>query len=69
MRGLGVQRHECVFVGDGGSFELTGAAELGMEVHRFRAPNNDEGDSIDKDEGWTGRTFTDLTDLVAATSS
>lgn len=62
---LGVQPQECVFVGDGGSNELAGAAELGMEVYRFRPDRSDLSDSIDQDQTWRGPTLTDLNDLVA----
>ena len=53
-----------MFVGDGGSFELTGARELGIEAYRFVGKSDDLGESIDEDDGWTGVTITDLHDLV-----
>jgi putative hydrolase of the HAD superfamily len=68
IRGLGVDARDCVFVGDGSSHELTGAAQLGMRVYRFRPEAVDMGDSIDADETWTGQALNDLQDLVAIAS-
>lgn len=68
VRDLGVEPHECVFVGDGGSFELSGASGLGMATYRFRAECTDPGDAIDQDEAWAGPTISDLTELVVAAS-
>jgi putative hydrolase of the HAD superfamily len=36
---LGVSPPECLYIGDGGSRELTGAAELGMHPVRLAAPD------------------------------
>lgn len=68
-RELGVEPEECVFVGDGGSHELTGAAELGMRAYRYMPNRTDLADSIDVDDGWTGPTLTDLAQLVPAISA
>lgn len=62
--GLGVDPQDCVYVGDGGSYELTGASALGMSAIRFQPPENLRGDSIDEDSDWTGEVITDLTDLL-----
>lgn len=64
VRELGVQPRECLFVGDGGSHELSGAAALGMSAIRFAPPDESRGDSIDEDTAWSGETLTDLMDLV-----
>ena len=64
VRQLGVRPEECMFVGDGGSFELTGARELGIEAYRFVGKSDDLGESIDEDDGWAGVTITDLHDLL-----
>lgn len=68
IRGLGVDARDCIFVGDGSSQELTGAAQLGMRVYRFRPEAVDMRDSIDADETWTGQTSYDLQELVAIAS-
>lgn len=66
---LGVRPEECVFVGDGGSQELTGAASLGMTVHRYRHPGTDPADAIDEDHAWEGPTVTALEDVAASVLS
>jgi len=38
-RRLGVEPRECLYVGDGGSYELTGAAAFGMTAVRLAAPD------------------------------
>lgn len=54
---LGVDPDDCVFVGDGGSHELSGAAALGMTVRRYASPHS--GDRVDPDD-WVGPTIDDL---------
>lgn len=56
-RGLGVPPDDCLFVGDGGSHELSGAAALGMTVRRYTSPHS--GDAVDPDE-WQGPEIDDL---------
>lgn len=65
IRQLGVEPEECLYVGDGGSQELTGAADLGMDVYRFRADNRILGDVVDQDHSWSGPALTDFESLVA----
>jgi len=61
---LGVEPNECIYVGDGGSFELTGAQRVGMHPIRIRAPYESE-DSMRVDEDpWTGTTISYLRELV-----
>lgn len=55
---------ECLFVGDGGSYELAGATALGMTAIRFAPPSESRGDLIDEDAGCSGETISDLMDLV-----
>ena len=59
---LGVSPGECVFVGDGGSRELTGATELGMRAVHYRPAEAPSG-VIDGEE-WEGESVADLADLV-----
>ena len=61
---LGVEPRNCVFVGDGGSRELSGAAALGMTAIRFLPPSFDRGEVIDNDPSWAGPGITDLFELV-----
>lgn len=65
---LGVQAERCMFVGDGGARELTGAAALGMEAVLLRAPGeghtwfdaNYRQDALE----WAGTVVTDLSELL-----
>ena len=53
----------CLYVGDGGSDELTGAQALGMSVIRYVGQHDLMGEQIDPDDGWVGPSITDLTAL------
>lgn len=65
VRALGVKPGDCVYVGDGGSYELTGAEALGMRPIRFQPPDDARGYSIDGDVGWSGEVISDLRDLIS----
>ena len=66
-RRLRVQPSECLFVGDGGSRELSGAAEAGMSAVLLAAP--EEQDNLDThridEENWKGPRISDLKELLA----
>jgi putative hydrolase of the HAD superfamily len=64
VRTLGVDADMCVFVGDGGSHELTGASALGMTVFRYAPHQGQTGDVLGRDPDWTGPVLTDLMDLA-----
>jgi len=62
---LNVEPRECVYVGDGGSGELTGAAGVGMSVVLIRCPDEppsafDRADAAN----WRGPTISALSDLL-----
>jgi putative hydrolase of the HAD superfamily len=57
---LGVEPSDCVFVGDGGSRELTGAAALGMRAVLLESDG--EG-RVDPDLEWSGPSIASLADL------
>jgi putative hydrolase of the HAD superfamily len=64
---LGVAPGECLYVGDGGSRELTGAEAAGLTAIRLAAPDLDGHLAYDRDP-WAGRTISALAqavDLVA----
>jgi putative hydrolase of the HAD superfamily len=61
---LGVPPSECVYVGDGGSRELTGAVEVGMTAVRLAAPDLSHHLVFDAEPDWTGPAVTALSDLV-----
>lgn len=63
MTGLRVTPAECVYVGDGGSRELTGAEALRMRAIRFRPSGEDLGGVDDPDLDWAGQEIDDLAEL------
>jgi putative hydrolase of the HAD superfamily len=61
---LGVIPEDCLYVGDGGSRELTGAAAVGMTAVRLDAPDLGHHLVFDQDEAFTGPSVTALTDIL-----
>ena len=61
---LGVAPDECVYVGDGGSRELTGAAAVGMTPVRLAAPDLRNHLVFDADHDFAGLEVEYLTDLL-----
>ena len=61
---LGVPPRHCLYVGDGGSQELTGATQAGLTAVRLAAPDLAGHLVFNADTGWTGSTVTSLTDLL-----
>jgi putative hydrolase of the HAD superfamily len=61
---LGVRPDECLYVGDGGSHELTGAAAVGMDPVRLTAPDLANHLVFDADTNFAGRTVRSLTEVV-----
>jgi putative hydrolase of the HAD superfamily len=63
---LALASDDCVYVGDGGSRELTGANAFGLRAFRYRFPGPPAGpgDVIDPDTEWTGPTLSSLTELL-----
>jgi putative hydrolase of the HAD superfamily len=57
---LGVDPADCLFVGDGGSRELTGAAALGMRALRLET---DRLGQVDPDDEWAGGSIAGLEEL------
>jgi putative hydrolase of the HAD superfamily len=64
-RALKVDPSDCVFVGDGGSNELTGAQALGMTTYRFAPSNPGPGTIVDPDLEWRGPEIRDLAELTS----
>ena len=62
---LGVSPAECLYVGDGGSHELTGAAVVGMTPVRLTAPDLAHHLVFDADTNFCGRTVRSLTEVVS----
>jgi putative hydrolase of the HAD superfamily len=64
VRQLGVPAQECVYVGDGGGGELTGAAALGMRAIRLDTGAR-PADRYDDDAAFAGDEITMLAELLA----
>lgn len=55
----------CVFVGDGGSHELTGAGAAGISAFQYIFPGEESGAyRVDYDSGWHGTRLSDPRDLL-----
>jgi putative hydrolase of the HAD superfamily len=61
---LGLEPGACLYVGDGGGGELTGAAALGLQVVRLRPPGGDPSDRYDDDDSFGGPEVAALADLL-----
>ena len=62
---LGVEPEQCLYVGDGGSRELSGAQAVGMTAVRLAAPDLADHLVFDRDEDFTGPSIRSLTDILA----
>jgi putative hydrolase of the HAD superfamily len=60
---LGVEPYECMYVGDGGSHELTGAQLTGMTAIRLAAPDLGRHLTFEADANWDGPVITSLAHL------
>ena len=62
---LGIEPQACLYVGDGSSRELTGAAQAGMHPVLIRVPDEDSADAhqIDK-EDWNGPAISSLREVL-----
>ena len=61
-QGLQVSPNRCLYVGDGGSGELTGASEFGMEVVLIHAPYDTVSGSR---EDWPGTRIAAINEVLA----
>jgi putative hydrolase of the HAD superfamily len=62
---LGVAPEKCLFVGDGGSRELTGAAAVGMDAVLIRVPEDAGDDAFRRDaEEWSGTRVAALQEVL-----
>ncbi|HEV7896600.1 MAG TPA: HAD-IA family hydrolase [Planosporangium sp.] len=64
-RQLRLDPDECLYVGDGGSRELSGAREVGMSTVRMAAPDLAGHLVFRGDPEWCGPAITSLTEVVA----
>ncbi|MET8350828.1 MULTISPECIES: HAD family hydrolase [unclassified Micromonospora] len=63
-RRLGLAPRDCLYVGDGGSQELTGAERAGMTAVRLAAPDLAEHMVFNADRDWRGPTLSTLRDVL-----
>jgi putative hydrolase of the HAD superfamily len=61
---LGVSPADCLYVGDGGGHELTGASGVGMRAVLLAGPDWRLHHAHDQESGWTGARIGSLTELV-----
>lgn len=61
---LGVDPHECIYIGDGGSGELTGAVQAGMRAWRLEAHDAAEAIIYNADDNWSGPAVTTLREVL-----
>lgn len=61
---LGVPPGNCLYVGDGGSRELTGAVAAGLDAVRLLAPDLGDHLVFDPDTGFTGPALTSLREVI-----
>jgi putative hydrolase of the HAD superfamily len=61
---LDVSPEECIYLGDGGSRELSGAAAVGMTAVRLAAPDLADHLVFDHDMAFTGPSVRSLTELL-----
>lgn len=61
---LGLAPADCLYVGDGGSQELTGADRAGMTAVRLAAPDLAEHMAFNVDRGWDGPVLTSLAQVL-----
>ncbi|GAA0543151.1 hypothetical protein GCM10010172_25810 [Paractinoplanes ferrugineus] len=66
---LAVRPAECLYVGDGGSHELTGAAAVGMTPVRLAAPDLARHLVFDSDTNFAGRTVRSLSEVIGLIDS
>ena len=59
---LRVEPRDCLFIGDGGSGELTGATNVGMDAVLIRAPNDTENGNR---EDWQGIRISSVEEVLS----
>jgi putative hydrolase of the HAD superfamily len=61
---LGVAPAECLYVGDGGSRELSGAAAVGMTPVMLRADDWHDNSAHDREDDWPGPEIGSFSELI-----
>jgi putative hydrolase of the HAD superfamily len=63
-RRLGTVPRDCLYVGDGGGNELTGASRCGMRAYMLRATDWADNDAHQREDDWPGPTLPSLTAVL-----
>lgn len=61
---LGVDPEDCMFIGDGGSQELSGALEVGMHPVLIRVDADSDEAHLSRREEWEGTTIASLAEVL-----
>lgn len=61
---LGISPEDCVYLGDGGSFELAGAASVGMTAVLLSAPGELPSEFEQEALEWTGLRISEVSEMV-----
>jgi len=65
LRQLNIEPRNCIYIGDGGSRELTGASQAGMQAVLLQIPNEVKADMYKIDsEDWDGIVITSLSHVL-----
>ncbi|MQY10814.1 Phosphatase [Streptomyces sp. RB5] len=64
-RHLGAATRDCLYIGDGGGHELTGATDCGMRAFMLRATDWADNDAHAREDDWPGPYVSTLTDVPA----
>jgi putative hydrolase of the HAD superfamily len=61
---LKVKPPDCLYIGDGSSYELTGALKVGMHPVRIRIPDEREDNFRIDEEDWDGPVISSLKEVL-----
>jgi putative hydrolase of the HAD superfamily len=62
---LDADPRDCIYIGDGGGNELTGASSCGMHAYMLRAGDWADNDAHRREDDWTGPTLPSLTAVLS----
>ncbi|MFC8435819.1 HAD family hydrolase [Streptomyces sp. NPDC057253] len=62
---LGAPAQECLYIGDGGGHELTGAARCGMRAFLLAATDWGDNDAHQREDDWAGPSVSALSEVPA----
>lgn len=62
---LDTDPQNCLYIGDGGGDELTGASNCGMQAYMLRAADWADNDAHAREDNWAGPFLPSLTDVLS----